>query len=126
MSLHPLFRVALRHPDLIADHLANHVAHVKAQASAAARSVGRKLAGGAIAIVALLIALNLTGVAVMLASMQGRWQPALIWVPAVAWLVVLAGGLVAWRESTRSEVQDVKDEFHADAEMLALIKEARS
>ena len=126
MSLHPLFRVALRHPDLIADHFANHVAHVKAQAGEAARSVGRKLAGGAIAIVALLIALNLTGIAVMLAATQGRWQPALIWVPATAWLIAAGGGFVAWRESTKSEVQDVKDEFQADAQMLALIKEARS
>ncbi|RYF83003.1 MAG: hypothetical protein EOO29_05030 [Comamonadaceae bacterium] len=126
MSLHPLFRVALRHPDLIADHLANHAAHVKAQVAAAGRSWGRKLAGAAVAIVAVLIALNLTGIAIMLGAVQGHWHAALIWVPAVAWLIALIGGAVAWRESTRSEVQEVKDEVRADAQMLALIKEARS
>ncbi|WP_225783302.1 hypothetical protein [Xenophilus sp. Marseille-Q4582] len=126
MSLHPLFRVMLRHPDLIADHFANHLEHVKAQSVEAVRSLVRKLAGGAIAVVALLIALNLTGIAVMLASTHGTVTPALVWVPAVAWVVTALGALVAWRENMRAEVREVKDEIRADAEMLALIKEARS
>lgn len=126
MSLHPLFRVVLRHPDLIADHLANHLEHVKSQGVEAMRSVVRKMAGAAVALVALLIALNLTGIAVMLAATQASASPALVWVPAVAWLVAAIGGFVAWRENARSEVQEVKNEFRADAQMLALIKEARS
>lgn len=126
MALHPLFRVALRHPDLIADHFANHVEHVKAQGVDAVRSIVRKLAGGAIAVIALLIALNLTGIAIMLATLQTQVSPALVWVPATAWVIAFIGGLVAWRENVRSEMQEVKDEFKADAEMLALIKEARS
>lgn len=126
MALHPLFRVALRHPDLIAGHFANHVAHVKAQSVGAVKSIVRKLAGGAIAVIAVLIALNLTGIAIMLATLQNPISPALIWVPATAWLVALIGGFLAWRENVRSEMQEVKDEFKADAEMLALIKKARS
>ncbi|MDA7416022.1 hypothetical protein PGB34_06550 [Xenophilus arseniciresistens] len=126
MSLHPLFRVALHHPDLIADHLANHVEHAKAQAADAVRSMGLKVAGAAVAVVALLIALNLTGIAVMLAATQAGVPAALWWVPGIAWAVALAGGLMAWRASLRDEVREVKDEFQADAQMLALIKEARS
>lgn len=126
MSLHPLFRVVLRHPDLIADHLANHLEHVKAQSVEAVRSVVRKMAGAAVAVVALLIALNLTGIAVMLAATQVTTSSALIWVPATAWLIAALGGFVAWRENMRAEVQEVKNEFRADAQMLALIKEARS
>lgn len=126
MSLHPLFRVALRQPDLIAAHFANHVEHVKAQGVSAVRSMLRKCAGGAVAVAALLIALNLTGIAIMLAPLHASVPPALIWVPATAWLIAAIGGFVAWRESMRDEVQEVKDELRADAEMLALIKEARS
>lgn len=62
----------------------------------------------------------------MLATLQTQVSPALIWVPATAWLIAFIGALVAWRENVRSEMQEVKDEFKADAEMLALIKEARS
>lgn len=126
MPLHPLFRVALHHPDLIADHLANHIEHAKAQAADAVRSMGLKVAGAAVALVAMLIALNLTGVAVMLAATQTSVPAALWWVPGIAWAVVVIGGLMAWRASVRDEVREVKDEFQADAQMLALIKEARS
>lgn len=126
MLIHPLFRVALRRPELIAEHLANHVEHAKGQAGQAARSFARKLAGGAVAIVALLLALNLTGIAVMLAAVEGRWPPALIWVPACAWLIAIGGALIAWRANAAAELQEVKDEFHADAEMLALIKKVES
>lgn len=126
MTFHPLFKVALREPELIVEHLLNHVDHVKAQGVEAIRAYARKLAGGAVALVALLIALNLTGVAVMLAAVQNHWQPALIWVPLTAWLVAVLGALIAWRAGTHSQVQDVKDEVRADAQMLALIKEARS
>lgn len=126
MSLHPLFRVVLRRPELIAEHLANHVEHAKSQAGQAAGAFARKLAGGAVAIVALLLALNLTGIAVMLGAVEGRWPPALIWVPACAWLIAAIGAVVAWRASATAELQEVKDELRADADMLALIKKVES
>lgn len=123
--IHPIYMTALRRPDLIAAHLRNHVELVKKEVADAGRSVAYKIAGAVVALVALLLALGLTGVALMLAAVHGSSHWMLIAVPGAAWLLTAIGAIVAMKSSVRDDVQEVKDQFEADLVALRNVKEAR-
>ena len=125
--IHPLFRTALRRPDLIAAHAAHSVELVKAQMSATGSSLAVRAAGAALALalalVAILLALGLTAVAVMLGYLQG-YHPVLLVVPGVAWALAAVGTLLALRSKLRARVDEVKGEIHSDLEIMRLVKAA--
>jgi Putative Actinobacterial Holin-X, holin superfamily III len=122
--IHPIYMTALRRPDLVAAHLRNHVELVKKELGDAGRSVVYKAAGAIVALVALLLALGLTGISLMLGALQGyHW--ALVAVPGAAWLLTAIGAVVAMKASVRDDVQEVKDELEADFAVLRTVKEAR-
>lgn len=123
--IHPIYMTALRRPDLVAAHLRNHVDLVKHEIADAGRSVAYKAAGAIVALVALLLALGLTGIAVMLGVLHGSFHWVLAAVPGVAWLLTLIGLVVALKSSVRDDVQEVKDELEADLAALRTVKEAR-
>jgi hypothetical protein len=123
--IHPIYMTALRRPDLVAAHLRNHVELVKAEVADAGRSVAYKAAGAIVALVALLLALGLTGIALMLGALHGSFHWMLVAVPGVAWLLTAIGVAVAMKSSVRDDVQDVKDEIEADLSALRTVKEAR-
>ena len=123
--IHPIYMTALRRPDLVAAHLRNHVELVKKELGDAGRSVAYKAAGAVVALVALMLALGLTGIALMLGALHGSFHWALVAVPGVAWLLTAVGAMVAMKASVRDDVQDVKDELEADFAVLRNVKEAR-
>lgn len=123
--IHPIYMTALRRPDLVATHLRNHVDLVKQELGDAGRSIAYKVAGAVVALVALLLALGLTGIALMLGAMHGSFHWALVAVPAFAWVLTIAGVMVAMKASVRDDVQDVKEELEADLAVLRTVKEAR-
>ncbi len=124
--IHPIFKTALRRPDLIAGHLGNYAELLKGEAKAFGMSVGVRAAGAAMAFVALLLALGLTGVAVMLGVLNGSFHWILALVPGVAWLLALGGGLLALKLPTPAPVDDVKDELERDLRALRLVQEAKN
>lgn len=123
--IHPIYMTALRRPDLVAAHLRNHVELVKKELGDAGRSIAYKVAGAIVALVALVLALGLTGIALMLGALHGSFHWALLAVPGVAWVLTIAGVIVAMKSSLRDDVQDVKDELEADLAALRTVKEAR-
>jgi hypothetical protein len=123
--IHPIYMTALRRPDLVAAHLRNHVALVKKEFADAGRSVAYKVVGAVVALVALLLALGLTGIALMLGALHGSTHWMLFAVPGVAWLLTAIGIVVAMKSSVHDDVQDVKDEVEADLAALRTVKEAR-
>jgi hypothetical protein len=123
--IHPIYMTALRRPDLVAAHLRNHVDLVKKEFADASRSVAYKAAGAIVALVALLLAMGLTGIALMLGALHGSFHWVLVAVPGVAWLLTAIGVAVAMKSSVRDDVQDVKDEIEADLAALRTVKEAR-
>ncbi|MDM0022419.1 hypothetical protein [Variovorax saccharolyticus] len=121
--IHPLFKTTLKRPDLVARHLANYVDLVQCEASDIAKGLLVQGAAAIVAILSLLLALGLTGVSVMLGVLAGRFHWALVAVPAVAWLIALAGAIMARRSKLREDIKDVRDELELDLKVLALAKE---
>lgn len=89
--IQPLFMAVLRRPELLAVHAANYVALVKGEATDFGTSLAVRAASAAIAVVSLMLALGLTGIAVMLGVLNGSFHWVLVIVPGVAWVIALFG-----------------------------------
>lgn len=125
--IHPIFMAVLRRPELLATHLANYSTLVKAEVMAVGTSLAVRAISAAIALVALLLALGLSGVAVMLGFLHGSFHWVLVIVPGVAWLIALIGtGRAMKATSVEQKVDAVKDEVDADFEMLKLVQKVRN
>jgi hypothetical protein len=123
--IHPIFMAAMRHPELIVKHLANYFELVRAETLAIGGSVARRVAGAVVALVAILLALGLSAIAVMLGVLHGAFHWVLVIVPGTAWLLAAAGIFMAARPTLTNEVQDVRDQVEADMRMLRLVKDAK-
>ncbi|MEJ8859975.1 hypothetical protein WKW79_35880 [Variovorax robiniae] len=125
--VHPIFVTVLRRPELFFTHLANHAELVKSELSAFGASLALRAASAVLALVALMLALSLTGIAVMLGFLRGSMEWVLVIVPGVAWLLAVIGAVLAMRSSSvMKKVDDVKDELEADVRVLRLVKEAKN
>ena len=117
---------ALRRPELLFTHLANYAELVKGEVSSLGTSLAIRAASAVVALVALLLALGLTGIAIMLGFLHDSFHWALVIVPGVAWLLVLVGVSLAMRSTVKEKVEDVKDEIEEDFRMLSLVKKAKN
>ena len=123
--IHPLFNAALKRPDLLLHHLTNYAELVKCEAADAGKGLLVQAAAGVAAAVTLLLALGLTGVAVMLGVFHGTFHWVLVAVPAIAWVGVIVGGVMATRSSMRRDIKDVRDEVERDLQLLRLAKDLK-
>lgn len=123
--IHPVFMTVLRRPDLAASHVANYVELFKSELSTLGTSLVVRAVSAALAVVALVLALGLTGVAFMLGYIHG-FHRVLVVVPAVAWAVAAIAAVLAMRSNFKERVNEVKEEFDADLELLRMVKEANN
>ncbi|RZI53994.1 MAG: hypothetical protein EOP12_05335 [Pseudomonas sp.] len=123
--MHPLFLTAVRRPDLLAAHAGNYVDLIKEEVSHTLNGWKIRAIGGAIAVVAALLALIFTGVALMLGALHGfAW--ALVLVPLLTWIVVAMGAGIALKPSTSDRVQELKGQLSADLAALKIAGESRA
>ena len=121
--MHPIFSAALRRPDLLVDHASNYVALAKEEVSQTLHGVLKRVIGGAVAAVALILALGLTGVAIMLGMLDGfAWS--LVIVPGVAWLICAIGVAVAVQPGVAAGVQEMKHQLDEDRTALKVAGES--
>lgn len=119
---HPFFKAVLQRPDLLVQHLSNHIDLIKAEAATTGRSLAMKGVAALLAGLLLLLALGLTGVAVMLGFVHA-FHAALVAVPGVAWAFALLSLVPAMRRSPAAQAQrEVMSEIEAD---LAVLREVR-
>ena len=120
--IHPIFKTALKRPDLVIRHLANYSELIRCEAVDVGKGLVVQAGAAALALISLLLALGLTGVAVMLGLVYDRFHWALVAVPALAWLSALIGGVLARRSNLRQDIKDVQEEVELDVEGLRLAK----
>lgn len=121
--LHPIYSTVLGHPELIADHLANYGALLREEAHEATHSLIARMVAGVLAVVSVMLALGLIGVAVMLGAMHGRFHWALAVVPGVAMLVALVSGFYAARQGDLHGFSELRAQVEADIHALHLAGE---
>lgn len=123
--MHPIYGALLRRPDLMATHVSNYVALAKEEAGSVVRGVAVRAAAGATAGVAVLLALGLTGVAVMLGVLHGQFVWALVVVPGIAWVIGGVGLFLALRPTQTEVVHDFKTQVEADVNALRVAGETK-
>lgn len=121
--MHPIYNTLLRRPDLLAAHISNYAALAKEEATAAVRGVATRAVAGATAGVSILLALGLTGVAVMLGAVHGEFVWAMVIVPGIAWLIAAIGLFLVLRPAQTEIVQDLKKQVEADVAALRVAGE---
>ncbi|RZL93768.1 MAG: hypothetical protein EOP82_06600 [Variovorax sp.] len=123
--INPIFSTALKHPELVVRHLANYIELVRREAAEAGKGLVVQAIGGVVALVALLLAIALTGVAAMLGVMQGTFHWVLVVVPAVVWGIALLGVWLAMRSRLQQDIKDVREEVELDMNILRVTKELK-
>lgn len=112
--LHPIYSTVLGHPELIADHIANYSALIKEEVAQASRGLIARVIAGVLAVVSVLLALGLAGVAIMLGSINGSFHWALVLVPGVALLIAAVAAYVAMKPVLSHGFADLKAQLSAD------------
>ena len=121
--IHPIFKTALKCPDLVIRHLANYSELIRCEAVDIGKGLLVQAGAAVLALISLLVALGLTGVAAMLGVVYDRVHWALVVVRALAWLGVLIGGVLARQSHLRQDVRDVQEEIELDVKGLRLAQE---
>ena len=116
--LHPIYSTVLGHPELIADHLANYSALIKEEVAQAGRGLVKRAVAGVLAVVSALLALGLTGVAIMLGAVNGSFHWALVIVPVVALLIAAVAAYLALRPVLSHGFDDIRAQLSADMHAL--------
>lgn len=119
--LHPLLRLALDRPDLLADHLGAYSALAVGCARDTLADWRWRAVGWALVAVGGVLALGLGGIALMLhAALAPPTMPVALWlVPALPALLAVAGWGMAHRAGT-ARGGELSQQFETD---LALLKE---
>jgi len=119
--LHPLLRLALDRPDLLADHAGAYATLAMACARETLADWRWRAVGWALVGIGTLLALGLAGVALMLhALLAPAATPAALWlVPALPAVLAAAGWWLAHRQGT-ARAGAISQQFETD---LALLKD---
>lgn len=119
--MHPIFKVLLRRPQLLADHAAAYAALLREEAVDSAQALGWRLLAWTAAVLGLAAFIILAGVAVMLVATLGHWH----WTLALVPLTALALAVIAWRLACRQlatrPLAVLRGQIQADADALRML-----
>jgi hypothetical protein len=127
--IHPLFKLLVSEPQLLAEHVEAYAQLASEEAGAVAKRIKRKLLLHALSVFAIFVALVLASVGVMLwaalpaENMRAPW--ALLAVPAIPLLFAVWAHFSA--RSTKDEergLKAIREQFAADAAMLRSVTES--
>lgn len=115
---HPIFSTVLRRPELFVEHASNYAALVRLEAAEASKGLIARLVAGVLAAVAGMLALGLTGTAIMLGVVQGGFHWVLVAVPGVSAAIALIAGYVAARPIEFHGFSELRAQVDADIHAL--------
>jgi hypothetical protein len=115
---HPIFSVLIKKPDLVIEHLSAYLALAREEAGSTGADLAQRLMAWAIAGVACVVFLTLTGVAVMLGALMDRFNWALVVVPGVMLAVVVIAFVSARKPMPPNRFAEVKRQLDADMHAL--------
>ena len=118
--LHPLISTLVQRPDLVMDHVSAYAALFHEEVSEAGKELLERAIAWMLAVISALLFLGLTGVAVMLGSVQEQFHWALVLVPGV--MLVIGIGAVVWaRKPLKAErFPELRAQIGSDAQALRM------
>ena len=119
--VHPIFSVLITRPELVMDHVAGYAALMQEEASTVGVAVARRAVAWGIAVLALVVFLVLSGVAVMLGAMLGEFHWTLVVVPGVALLIAGIAWSMARQRLPAKAFTELKAQLDADTQALRAV-----
>lgn len=116
--VHPIFKVLVRRPELVVDHLSGYAALAQQEASTLGAEVLRRAIAWGVAAAALIVFMMLAGVAVMLGFMFGEFRWVLVLAPGVALAVALTAVGIARTPLPSQAFVELRGQLEADAQAL--------
>lgn len=118
--VHPIFKVLIRRPELVVDHLSGYAALAQQEASTLGAEMLRRAIAWGVAAASFLVFLMLAGVAVMLGFMQGEFNWVLVLAPGVALAMALVAMVIARNPLPAQAFVELRGQLEADAEALRM------
>ena len=118
--VHPIFKVLIRRPELVVDHLSGYAALAQQEASTLGADMLRRAIAWGVAAASFLVFLMLAGVAVMLGFMQGEFNWVLVLAPGVALAMALVAMVIARNPLPAQAFVELRGQLEADAEALRM------
>ena len=118
--VHPIFKVQVRRPELVVDHLSGYAALAQQEASTLGAEVLRRAIAWGVAAAAFIVFLMLAGVAVMLGFMHGQFHWVLVLAPAAALVLAIAALTMARKSLPTQAFVELRGQLEADAQALRM------
>lgn len=118
--VHPIFKVLVKRPELVVDHLSGYAALAQQEASTLGAEVLKRSIAWGIAAVSLIVFLVLAGVAVMLGFMQGQFHWVLVLAPGVLLVVAIVAMMKARKSMPTQAFVELRGQLEADAQALKM------
>ena len=118
--VHPIFKVLVRRPELMVDHLSGYAALAHQEASSLGAEVLRRAIAWGVAAVAFIVFLMLAGVAVMLGFIHAQFHWVLVIAPAIALALALVAMLIARKSLPTQAFVELRGQLEADAQALRM------
>lgn len=118
--VHPIFKVLVRRPELMVDHLSGYAALAHQEASSLGAQVLRRAIAWGVAAVAFIVFLMLAGVAAMLGFMHEQFHWVLVIAPAIALALALVAMSIARKSLPTQAFVELRGQLEADAQALRM------
>ena len=118
--VHPIFKVLIRRPELVVEHLSGYAALAQQEASTLGAEVLRRAIAWGVSAVSFIVFLVLAGVAVMLGVMQGEFHWILVLAPGAALALALVAMTVARKSLPTQAFVQLRGQLEADAQALRM------
>lgn len=118
--VHPIFKVLIRRPELVVEHLSGYAALAQQEASTLGAEVLRRAIAWGVSAVSFIVFLVLAGVAVMLGVMQGEFHWILVLAPGAALALALVAMTVARKSLPTQAFVELRGQLEADAQALRM------
>jgi hypothetical protein len=118
--VHPIFKVLVRRPELVVDHLSGYAALAQQEASTLGGEVLRRAIAWGVAAAALIVFLMLAGVAVMLGFMFGEFRWVLVIAPGVTLAIAIGAMSMARKSLPTQAFVELRGQLEADAQALRM------
>ncbi len=118
--VHPIFKVLVRRPELVVDHLSGYAALAQQEATSLGADVLRRAIAWGVAAAAFIVFLMLAGVALMLGVMHGEFHWVLVLAPGAALALAIAAVTMARKSLPTQAFVELRGQLEADAQALRM------
>lgn len=118
--VHPIFKVLVKRPELVVDHLSGYAALAQQEASTLGVEVLKRAVAWGVAAVSFVVFLVLAGVALMLGFTQGQFHWVLVLVPGIVLASAIVSVVIARKNPPTQAFIELRGQLEADAQALRM------